>query len=412
MRIGIDASNLKSGGGLTHLTALLEHVDARAAGVDRVIVWGPPATLERLTPRPWLSKTSCVAAGGSAASTLAWRRRTLPGLARAQCDLLLAPGGLCTNRFHPVVTMSRNMLPFQWREAARYGPSRMLGRLAFLRALQQRSFHVADGVIFLSRFAERTVLSATGPLQGETAMIPHGVAEPFFKAPRPQRLLSDCSRSRPFRMLYTSIVDVYKHQWHIAEAVARLRHEGLPLTIEFAGDAYPSATRRLERTIRRLDPHHEFLKITGPIAHSNLPATYHSADAFVFASSCENLPNTLLEAMAAGLPIACSRSGPMPEVLKNCGLYFDPLQPIEIAECLRRLVVDPPLRYQLAARAQVRARDFSWPRCAQATFAFLADVLQAYRLRQSTHLRLPVARARSAASPVARTARSLVDHPS
>jgi glycosyltransferase involved in cell wall biosynthesis len=383
MRIGIDASNLKSGGGLTHLAALLEHVDVRAAGLDQVIVWGPLATLDRLAPRPWLVKASCAALDGSAASVLAWRKEALPRLAQKDCDLLFTPGGLCTNGFHPVVTMSRNMLPFQLTEALRYRPSRMLGRLALLRVLQKRSFRAADGVIFLSEFAEKTVLGTTGPLAGKTTIIPHGVAGPFFKPPRPQLPLRAFSAARPFRILYTSIVDVYKHQWHVANAVAQLRREGLPIAIEFVGDAYAPASRRLDRTIRKLDYRGEFLKRTGPVGHSNLPALCHAADAFVFASSCENLPNILLEAMAAGLPIACSRRGPMPEVLGDGGLYFDPLRPREIVGALRELCTATEVRERISARAYALAQSFSWSRCAQETFEFLARVLRTHLNRHS-----------------------------
>jgi glycosyltransferase involved in cell wall biosynthesis len=383
MRIGIDASNLRSGGGLTHLCALLAHADARKAGVERVVVWGPRATLDRLAPQPWLVKAACPELDGSATARFSWRRRSLPVLARAECDILFAPGGLCTDRFHPVVTMSRNMLPFQWREMARYGPSKMLARLALLRFLQRRSLRTADGVIFLSQFAESAVTRATGPLAGKTAVIPHGVAERFFQAPRPQRALSDFSVSQPLRLLYTSIVDVYKHQWHVADAVAQLRREGLPLIIEFVGDAYPQAGRRLTRALRRHDPQGTFLSQTGPIDHSVLPDRYHAADAFVFASSCENLPNILLEAMASGLPIACSCRGPMPEVLGNGGLYFDPLKPGEILESLRQLVTDAMARSRLAAEAYTRARHFAWTSCAQATFRFLSDVLDSHRNRSA-----------------------------
>jgi glycosyltransferase involved in cell wall biosynthesis len=379
MRIGIDASNLRSGGGQTHLSALLENVDARDAGLEQVVVWGPRVTLRRLAPRPWLVKTECPELDGSTASRLAWRRRSLPELARADCDLLFAPGGLCTDRFHPVVTMSRNMLPFQWREAARYGPTRMLARLALLRFLQKRSFCTADGIIFLSQFAQRAILRATGPLPGKTAVIPHGVAEPFFRAPRPQHPPCDYSTTSPLRILYTSIVDVYKHQWHVAEAAAQLRSEGIPIAIEFVGDSYSSAGRRLQSAMRRLDPDGEFLAATGPVDHTALPSRYHAADAFVFASSCENLPNILLEAMAAGLPIACSRQGPMPEILRAGGLYFDPLQPQEIVGALRQLVADAGLRERVAVEAHERARQFSWANCAQATFHFLADVLKSHR---------------------------------
>jgi glycosyltransferase involved in cell wall biosynthesis len=397
MRIGIDASNLKSGGGLTHLAALLEHVNAREADLDHVVVWGSRATLDRLAPRPWLTKTNCSALEGSAASALTWRRSTLPRLARAECDLLFAPGGLCTDGFHPVVTMSRNMLPFQWREALRYGPSRMLGRLALLRALQKRSFGRADGVIFLSRFAEKAVMSATGCLRGKTAIIPHGVAGSFFRAPRPQRPLAKYSLSQPFRILYTSIVDVYKHQWNIAEAAAQLRQEGLPISVEFVGDAYTPAGRRLARTMRQIDPRGDFLRSTGPVGHSELPDLYHSADAFVFASSCENLPNILLEAMAAGLPIACSRRGPMPEVLGDDGLYFDPLRPREVVAAIRQLCLAPESRERIASTAYQRAQLFSWSRCAQETFEFLTDVLHAHRGRSSLIKDKTVSALRSAA---------------
>ena len=166
----------------------------------------------------------------------------------------------------------------KWREALRYGPSAMLGRLALLRRLQQRSFRTADGVIFLSQFAQDTVLGTTGPLPGRTTVIPHGVAEPFFQAPRRQRSLSDYSADRPMRILYVSIVDVYKHQWHVAEAVARLRREGVPIAIEFVGDSYPKAGRRLRSALQRLDPQQAFLTVREAADHAALPQRYHTAD--------------------------------------------------------------------------------------------------------------------------------------
>ena len=116
--------------------------------------------------------------------------------------------------------------------------------VALLRSMQKRSFCNADGVIFLTRFAERTVLTATGPLPGETTIIPHGVAESFFKPPRPQQPLSAYSHERPFRLLYTSIVDVYKHQWHIAEAVAHPQVAARGALVEQAALAFEIWTGR------------------------------------------------------------------------------------------------------------------------------------------------------------------------
>jgi glycosyltransferase involved in cell wall biosynthesis len=381
MRIGIDASNLSGGGGITHLAALLAHVDSAESDLESAIVWGRRATLARLPERSWLVKRACPELEGSALARLAWQKRRLPALAARECDLLFAPGGLCGDRFHPVVTMSRNMLPFQRREMWRYGASRMLARLAALRRAQARSFATADGVIFLSHFARRTVERVAGPVRGAVAIIPHGVERSFFRPPRRQRSLAECSPHDPLRLVYTSIIDVYKHPWNVARAVAGLRREGLPVAVDFIGESYPPALRRLSRTLRRHDPQGGFLRYAGPVEHAALAERYREAELFVFASSCENLPNVLLEAMAAGLPIACSDRGPMPEVLGDGGIYFNPLHPTEIAAALRRLAADAALRGELAAQAHARAQSYSWTTCARDTLDFLRRVVERHAVR-------------------------------
>jgi glycosyltransferase involved in cell wall biosynthesis len=112
----------------------------------------------------------------------------------------------------------------------------------------------------------------------------------------------------------------------------------------------------------------------GAVSHSELHRHYQSADIFVYASSCENLPNILLEAMACGKPIASSSRGPMPEVLRDAGVYFDPESSAEIAAAVQRLIVSPELRAQKAALSLTYSREFSWDRCARESFAYLAEV--------------------------------------
>ena len=100
-------------------------------------------------------------------------------------------------------------------------------------------------------------------------------------------------------------------------------------------------------------------------------------DRCIFASSCENMPNVLLEGMASGLPIACSDRGPMPEVLGDTGLYFNPEDPDSVAKTLQRLIEAPELREQLAHASSERSREYTWKRCADDTFAFIAEVARA-----------------------------------
>ena len=95
---------------------------------------------------------------------------------------------------------------------------------------------------------------------------------------------------------------------------------------------------------------------------------------FVFPSTCENLPIILLEAMTAGLPIASSDRGPMPEVLKDAGLYFNPESVTSIKNCLRYMIENPNLLKSLSAKAKQYSQAYSWKKCADETFEFLKIV--------------------------------------
>jgi glycosyltransferase involved in cell wall biosynthesis len=372
MILGIDASNLGPGGSMTHLTNLLAVARPAEHGIERVVVWGGSAKLARLPEQPWLEKVAVPALDGGLVSRLLWQRFRLPALARERCDVLFVPGGNARpGGFHPLVTMSRNMLPFEWDELRRYGHSRVALRLLLLRFGQSRTFAHADGLIFLTDYA-RGAVGRVSRLPARVGVIPHGVEERFRIAPREQRPLAEYSTERPLRMLYVSIIDLYKHQWHVARAVHQLRTAGLPIRIDFVGPAYPPALASFQATLQKLDPQSSFLRYLGSVPFPKLHELYRDADLFVFASSCENMPNVLLEGMAAGLPIACSNRGPMPEVLGDTGLCFDPERVDDIARALRTLAEDPALRRRLAVAASERARQFSWQRCAQETLSFIA----------------------------------------
>ena len=374
MIVGVDASNLGPGGSMTHLSNLLAVARPGEHGIERVVVWGGSANLARLPEQPWLDKAAVPALDGGLRRRLVWQRFRLPALARRGCDVLFVPGGNARpGGFHPMVTMSRNMLPFEWRELRRYGLSPMALRLLLLRFGQSRTFAHADGLIFLTEYAHAAV-GRVAKLPAHVTVIPHGVEERFRIAPREQRPLAGYTMERPLRALYVSIVDVYKHQWHVARAVHELRAAGLPIAIDFVGPAYPPALARFEAALRELDPEGGHLRYLGAVPFPKLHELLRAADLFVFASSCENMPNVLLEGMAAGLPIACSNRGPMPEVLGDAGVRFDPERPDEIASALRRLAEDDALRRRLAAAASERARQFSWERCAHETLAFISAV--------------------------------------
>jgi glycosyltransferase involved in cell wall biosynthesis len=374
LRVGIDASNLRDGGGITHLTELLRHADPSLHGFGSVTVWGGAAALRALPDdRAWLNRVHVPALDGRLPSRLAWQSRRLgPAAEAARCDVLFAPGGAHTRTFRPFVTMFRNMLPFDFGEVRRYAPSYIFFRLLALRVASAGALRSADGVIFLNEYA-RDVCRRAGVVPRRAAVIPHGIGAQFRIAPRPQKEISAYTASAPFRLLYTSIIDLYKHQWSVTEAVVALQREGIPVSLDLVGRVYRPALKKVQAALAASTG--TAVRIRGAIPHDELPAVYREADAFVFASTCENMPNIMIEAMAAGLPIASSNREPMPGILRDAGVYFDPEDPADIAAALRTLIGDAERRRSAAERAFALSSEYSWDRCARETFAFLREIV-------------------------------------
>lgn len=377
LHLVIDATNIRKGGGITHLSQLLKAGDPIAAGISRVTILANQATSDFLPNQPWLDKVTLGWMNAPFPKRMFFQQFRLPHIIKKfGGNVLFSPGGtLPAWSSVPVVTMSQNMLPFEPKEALRFGRwSLMRLKLGLLRRTQGRSFERADGLIFLTRYAEKVVKRALNGVSCPTALIPHGIEERFSQQLLPQRLPEEYDEANPFKILYVSILMPYKHQVEVAHAACQLRGEGLPIQVRFVGESWGDYGRKFGSLLEDLDPRHEFLMWSGAEAFEKLHELYQRADTFVFASSCENLPNILIEAMAAGLPIACSDRGPMPEVLSDAGIYFDPEVSSSIAGSLRRLASDYSLRLSLAASAHRRSQAFSWERCAQDTFNFIFQV--------------------------------------
>ena len=379
MILGIDASNIRRDGGLTYLVELLRAADPASFGIRKVVVWGGTATLGRIEERSWLEKRCHRFMDGSLSSRAIWQTFVLSREARTHCDGLFVPGGLYVGAFRPFVTISRNMLPFEWEEARRYGFSLAALRLLILRLSQVRTFRRADGLIFLMAYARNTILPMLGKTRGSIATIPHGIANEFMCKPREQRPLSEYDSKRRFKVIYVSTVDAYKHQWLVAEAVAALQRQGMAISLDLIGPAYPTSLARLKKVLLKLDPAGEYITYRGAVPHKDLRTHYFKADLCLFASSCENMPNILLEGMASGLPIVCSSRGPMPEVLGQGGVYFDPLDTCDIERALRQIIESVELRTRLASISFSRVQQYSWTRCANETFGFLSDVMRKFK---------------------------------
>lgn len=367
--VGIDASRNRSGGAQVHLQGILTQPLPANSRISRVHLWSYQALLDSIPNQPWLTKHNpdCLEAG--VLSQLYWQRYLFPkALESNECQIVLNTDAGTINRFSPSVTMSRDMLSYEPGEIDRFRFGKAYLRLLLLRYMQNDSLKRSTGAVFLTKHAAETIQSHTGKLQ-RVALIPHGVSNSFRMSPDSRQFPV---AGTPVRCVYVSPVSLFKHQWKIVEAVRILRDDNYNIELHLVGGTgSDSAEKLLQAQITKDDPAGIFVKRSSQVNHSQLPDILRDSDIFIFASSCENMPNTLVEAMAAGLPIACSKRGPMPEVLQDGGVYFDPDIVPSICTAISRLIDDAALRRHASNRAAQLSHQFSWKRCSRETWEFL-----------------------------------------
>jgi glycosyltransferase involved in cell wall biosynthesis len=113
----------------------------------------------------------------------------------------------------------------------------------------------------------------------------------------------------------------------------------------------------------------ERIRFLGWVDDDELEGLYQAATCFVFPSLAEGFGLPVLEAMMRGVPVACSRLGPLEEIAGAAARYFEPTDVEDMARAIESLLADADLRKRLAEAGRERARQFSWARTAEATIA-------------------------------------------
>lgn len=371
--LGVDAANIRLGGGRTYLIELLAHLDPHATAFTKIIVWGSRETLDCLPDHPLVNKVFCPELDGTLLRRTWWQVFQLPSLARqAGCDLLFVPGGVFMCSFKPIVTVSLNLLPFSPREIAKYGYSLQAAKFWLLRWLQGRSFKKSSGLIFLADYPRSVINEKVSPLPSSQTTIPLGVSNAFDRQVRQQREISAYSKGDPYKIVYVSSLHPYKNHKILIAAVAKIREStGWPIRLDLVGPGSSEQEADLKLFAQSFKDSETWLHLSGNLPYLQLSDLYAHADLGAFSSSCENMPNILTEMMASGLPIVSSRTRPMPDILKDAGVYYDPMSESETAGAIVKVISDPVLRASIAERGKEVSRRYTWESSALDTFKFL-----------------------------------------
>lgn len=127
------------------------------------------------------------------------------------------------------------------------------------------------------------------------------------------------------------------------------------------------------------------VRFAGRLERDAMAALYQSADVMLNPSLTDNMPNSVLEALASGVPVVSTDVGGVPYLLEHerTGLLVKPAQPAQLAAAVQRLIVDGALRQSLIREGLQEVERYTWPRVAPLLLAAYERAMQGGRALQS-----------------------------
>jgi glycosyltransferase involved in cell wall biosynthesis len=230
--------------------------------------------------------------------------------------------------------------------------SQLLQRI-FLRPILRR----ASMVITNSRHTSKDVAEYCPGVAAKTRHIYLGIDKNLAEAGKDASIEHITGGRRYF--LFTGTIEPRKNLVSLLEAYRIYREMSLrdDLLVIAGGKGWKSGAffNKLKQHAFRHD-----IIMAGYVDRGTLGALYRHALALVYPSLYEGFGLPVAEAMSCGTPCLLSSNSSLPEVGGEAALYFDPLEPEDIADSMNRIASDIKLRGSLGEKATGQAGRFSW----------------------------------------------------
>lgn len=255
-------------------------------------------------------------------------------------------------------------------------------RVWFHRLFFRRRLRYAHHVVTISHAVLREAKERLGWGEDRLSAVPLAPDAVFF--PRPAEAVA-AVRGRfgldgPY-VLFVGSLEPRKNLRLAWQALRRLK-AAVPLVL--VGWTAWGDKSWLAEALSRRDARSPKVVLTGFVDDETLAALYTGAAALVYPSLYEGFGLPVLEAMACGCPVVCSRIPSLEETSGGAALLVDPHDPEEAADALGRLLEDARLREDLSSRGLDRAKAFTWEKTARAMLDVFAKVAERWSCRSSS----------------------------
>lgn len=350
MRIGIDITTLGSIRGPGRVTREMVASLARQAPGDSFFLYTPLGDPGLKLPGNFTVRHVPLR------RATPWLNFSLPRAAvRDRVDVMLFPGNDCW------------LLPFRRTVALMLDIAQRTHLRRDLRPLDRLQNDLqlamlplsASRVVAISRYTAGQLLALRPSLTGRVSVAHCGINRAFHNG-------VPLARERGY-ILFVSGFDKRKNVGNLLEAYKMLRDKGRKEKLLLKGLVEPGIGyyQDVPAMVRDLGLEGSVVVDTSLADDAKLASLYRSASMLVVPSFVEGFGLPVLEAMACGCPVACSKAASLPEVGGDAALYFDPHDPSEMAEAMGRILAEPGLGPSLIKQGFENVKRFSWDRMAR-----------------------------------------------
>jgi glycosyltransferase involved in cell wall biosynthesis len=372
MRIGINLLYLLPGivgGTETYAAGLLHGMAATAPDDEFLIFVNQDATDWPIPAAANFTRIVCPVDGKNRGARYLFEQLRLPGyLRRHQLDLVHSLGYVGP-RFCPCPSVLTIPDP-NYIDLAHTMP---MHRRLPLRFLSTQAARNADAVITISNFSRKRL--------SETLHLPASAINVIHLAPRLEMSAGDAIDWPELRNQYN-----IREPYLVAFGGGAI-HKNIPTLLNAytaIHGKYPHALvlighlpSNVELSAFKHQPSHEpRVIVTGYVPGEHIRPLLSHAELFIFPSLYEGFGLPVLEAQQAGVVVACSTAGSLPEVAGDGARYFDPYSVESITAEIDTCLSDTPTRDMLRRKGCENLQRFSWEKTASATVAVYRKALR------------------------------------
>lgn len=364
--LGIDASNIKFGGGLVHLKETLKYKNKY---FKKIYVWASKNTISKFKKKKYknVKFNSPNLLNRNIFFRIFWQYFLFEKqLIKNRCNLLFAPSGYHFIKKIPSIVMIQNLIPFSEKKL-NFNNIILKIKYLILKIISKKSINKSDAIIFLSNESKKRITTDKFN-RSKSYVIYHGVSTRFDFNKKKIINFKNLSKKKPFRLLYLSKYEFYKNHLNLIKACRNINKK-IPIKLTLIGVTKNKKNAKLLNYIEEINKYNNnFIKIKKYIENYKILKELKKYDLHIFPSLCESFGLILLETIRSSLPIVTSNLKVFKEILGKELIYFNPNEIKNIEDKVLSIIFNNNYRKKISKRLYIKSKKFSWKKTSNQMF--------------------------------------------